>query len=127
MRTRALIDLIAQSIIIIPVVLTFLFYAAIGEAESVSILAALGALFLGPWQLIGSAITTIKRRPFYQLRRMHLIGSATYFVVCGLGIWLLMDIDDSLDVFLVTFGYGLPIALAFLYYYITYKTFLLTR
>jgi hypothetical protein len=107
--------------------LIFLFYAFTGHIESVSTMAALGALFLGPWQLTGSVITTIKRRPFYQLRRLHLIGSGLYFLVCAIGVWQLADHDELFDTFLMTFGFALPAVLALLYYYVTFKTYQLTR
>jgi hypothetical protein len=125
MKARALIDFAVQTLIVAPVAIIFLFFAFTGHIESIGVIALYGALILGPWQLIGSLITTIGRRPFVQWRRIHLIGSGLYLAICAVAFGILKDKDpgDFIWTPVMVVGFGVPIVLALFYYYITYRTF----
>jgi len=125
MKVMNIIDLSVQSVIIGLAAIGSLVMIFTGGIESVAIPAMYAGFFLGPWQLVGSLITTIARRPFIRLRVVHLIGSVLYLSIAPLLIWMFrgQEIGRTMDVVLWVFGFGVPLTLALFYYYITFKTF----
>jgi hypothetical protein len=91
-------------------------------------IALYGAVFLGPWQLVSSVVTTIARGLYFRWRVMHLAGSAVY--IAGAAILASLSGGDNSELVQSIggiIGFLIPAALALFYYFITVKSFQLSR
>lgn len=124
MKILNLIDLIVQSIILGLVTILFFVFLFTGHLEGVGFVALYGAIFLGPWQLVSSLVTTISGRPNRKWRLIHLAGSIIYLsAISAIAAFKPHLFDRETGEFLFfTLGFGIPIILAFFYYYITFRS-----
>lgn len=129
MKTLNIIDLAVQTIILGIVLLLSLAVLIGGEFDSVAIIVMGGAMFLGPWQLVSSFITTLSKGLFLPLRRIHLLSSVAYLVVVGLIMFFANDVElgDLVETIFGAIFFCIPTFLAGFYYYITYRTFQTAR
>ncbi|HMJ69460.1 MAG TPA: hypothetical protein VK508_11210 [Cyclobacteriaceae bacterium] len=128
MKFLNIIDLGFQTFILGAVVLSSIGIAFVGHFEAIGMIALYGAIFLGPWQMVSSVVTTIARGVYFKLRVIHLVSSIAYIagfsIAAGFGPSAPPDIVATIAVVL---GFSIPLALAILYYYITLKSFQLAR
>lgn len=122
LKVWPLIDFVAQTLVLAPAVLLTLIF--ISEWPHTLIVALYGGLYLGPWQLADSVITTVAKQPFLELRVLHLIGSGLYFATFTVLFLIFRDqeLSDSLGMLFRILGFCVPTVLAFFYYCITYMT-----
>jgi hypothetical protein len=129
MKFLNIIDLAFQTFILGAVALLSLGIAFTGSLESMLMVAFYGAIFLGPWQLVSSVITTISRGLYFKLRVIHLVSSLAYIVAFSLLAAFpngLMT-NGILPGIASVIGFFIPLGLAVFYYYITLKSFQLSR
>lgn len=129
MKFLNFVDLAFQTLILGAVSLISLAIAFTGSLETIGMVALYGAVFLGPWQLVSSVVTTAARGLYFRWRIMHLIGSGVYIAGFSLIASLSSgapssELADSIGGFV---GFLVPACLALFYYYITVKSFHLSR
>lgn len=129
MRFLNVIDLAFQTLILGLVALAVVITAALGNFESIGVAALYCGFFLGPWQMVSSLITVISRGLFLRWRVIHLLSALAYIGVVSLfaALYANAEIEGVLKIFLWTLGFGIPTVLAVFYYYITLKSFQLSR
>lgn len=131
MKLLNFVDLAYQTFILGSVTLLSGAILFTGGLETIGLVAWYGAGFLGPWQLVSSVITTIAKGLYFRWRVIHLVSSIAYIA----GFAIVASIDSSasttfegvLGDISVTLGVLIPVVLALFYYYITLKTFRLSR
>ncbi len=129
MKALNFIDLGVQTFILGVVTIIGIICIFAGQLEALTMLAMYAALFLGPWQFVSSLITTLSRGLYLRWRVIHLLSSIGYFILAGVAAYFFSDLpgDGWLRITGGFFGFGIPIALALFYYYITIKSFQLAR
>jgi len=87
--------------------------------------ATVGAMFIGPWQMLSSVITTAARVPQFRQRAVHLVTSIMYLVIVfgTNAVATNPQLNGMYNPFTVAFVYGIPAALAIFYYSITIKNY----
>lgn len=127
MKFLNFIDLAVQTFIMGAVVLVSLAIAFTGSVESIALVALYGAIFLGPWQMVSSLITTVARGLYFKWRVIHLVSSIAYILVFLLGAWYANGSDALIFKIGGILSFMIPLVLAVFYYYITLKSFQLSR
>lgn len=129
MKALNFIDLAVQTLILGLVVISSLLIAFTGSFDSIATVALYGALLLGPWQFVGSLITTLSKGLYLKWRVIHLLSCIGYFILLGVGVYFLSDFDGDhpLRVIGGVLDFAIPGVLAVFYYYITIKSFQLAR
>jgi hypothetical protein len=132
MKFLNVIDLVFQTFILGAVSLLSLALAFTGGLETIGMIALYGAVFLGPWQLVSSVLTTIARGLYFRWRVIHLIGSGVYMAGFALLAWWSNswgDSDNAKILFSIAgfIGFLIPVGLALFYYFITVKSFQFSR
>lgn len=131
MKVLNIIDLVFQTFVLGIALLLSLVSIFAGSFGSIGVVALYTGIFIGPWQMVSSLITTIARGLYFRLRLIHLVSSIVY-IVGVIVVAILVESSSSQfegpwrDVTAV-FGFLVPAILAFFYYYITYKSFRLSR
>lgn len=126
-KVLAFIDVTVQTILLGGVVimsLRVLMEGGWAASERVIFTAMVGAMFLGPWQMLSSIITTAARVPQFRLRAIHVVSSIIYLVVVfgTNAVSTSAQLNEMSNPFSMAFVYGTPALLAFFYYYITLRT-----
>lgn len=129
MKFLNFVDLAFQTFVLGAVSVLSVIILFAGGIETIGMIALYGAVFLGPWQLVSSVITTVAKGLYLRWRVMHLIGSAVYIagfaILAGLSNGApSSDLVESIGGFI---GFAIPALLAVFYYYITVKSFQLSR
>jgi Mn2+/Fe2+ NRAMP family transporter len=129
MKALNFIDLIFQTLVLGLVVLGCLAIVFSGSIESIGIVALYGGVFIGPWQLVSSFVTTLSKGLYLRWRVIHLVSSVCYIAIVSLVAAFLgdMDWDGVLKLVGGVLGFGIPVTLALFYYIITVKSFQLAR
>jgi hypothetical protein len=126
-KVLSFIDLIIQTILLggtVIMLIKLLWEGGSGFWGAVLYFAMLGAMFIGPWQMLSSLITTAARAPKFRLRAIHLASSTIYLlIVYGANSYVDPDVlNDIHTPFMEAIVYGIPAVLAVFYYYITITT-----
>jgi hypothetical protein len=129
MKFLNVIDLGFQSLILGAVVLVSIAIAFTGHFETIGMVGLYGAIFLGPWQMVSSIATTIARGHYFRWRVIHLVSSVAYIVIFSAAASLMGNTSDldALRAVGTVFGFLIPVVLAVFYYFITLKSFQLSR
>jgi hypothetical protein len=128
MRFLNIIDLGFQTFILGAVAVSSIGMAVIGQFEAIGMVALYGAIFLGPWQMVSSLISTIARGLYLRWRVIHLVSSTVYILVVSIAAGFGPSAPaDILAMAAVVLGFGIPLVLGIFYYYITWKAFLRSR
>jgi heme A synthase len=113
------IDFAVQTLLILFGIGLLVFAASTEESYPVVLIAQ---LFLGPWQVISSIGSVSLRGNAYKFKIIHLIGSAVYFAVLFIAMWIGLKFnyhwnDETVMSYLII----PPWLLAFYYYRITWR------
>lgn len=129
MKVFKYVGLVVQSLILLPVTVTAIITLFSGHRESIAVAAMYGGLFLGPWQLVGSLVTSLKRFPFYKWRIIYLVCAIVYLAIIITIAILSSSLEMSAMVRSIGGGvaFAVPALLALFYYFITWKTVLGAR
>jgi hypothetical protein len=129
MKVLNFVDLAFQTLVLGLVALGSLAIVFTGGIETVGIVALYGAVFIGPWQLISSLVTTLSKGLYLRWRIIHLVSSIVYIAIVSLVAAFLGNTpwDGVLKVVGGVLGFGIPVVLALFYYVITLKSFQLAR
>lgn len=127
MKTLNVIDLAFQTFVLAVVLLLSGSIAFTGSFEGIATVALYGAVFIGPWQLISSIITTAARGLYFRWRLIHLVGSGLYIALIAIAAAVWDDANDVLANVASFLGFLIPAVLALFYYFITFKSFQLSR
>lgn len=125
MKLLNIIDLTGQTLLLGGTLLVAIGMIVIGDGDAALTIMFFGALWLGPWQLISSFITTVSRGLYFRWRVTHLVLSFGYFVMLA-GSWAVatnVELNEGVKYAFATIGVLIPLGLAVFYYYITYMTF----
>jgi hypothetical protein len=125
-KVLGFIDLLVQTILLGAILVMsgkLLFEEGWGAWGGMIFFAMIGAMFLGPWQMLSSIITTAARAPHFKLRAIHLVVSTLYIIiVLATDGFNGMNGDPFNSTLNPVFLIGTPALLAVFYYYITIRT-----
>lgn len=124
MRTLNCIDLLGQSIVLGVLGLVEVVAILTGQVDIIAALAVYAGLYLGPWQLVSSFLTTIAGRRFLKLRFVHLVTAIVYLVCLSIFSNVYETLTGLPKVLALGLAFGIPMLLAGFYYSITLRTFL---
>jgi len=129
MKAMNFIDLIFQTIMLGFVALSSVVMAFTGRLEAIAIIAMYGGIFLGPWQLMSSLVTSLSRGLFLKWRLIHLTTAVVYLTTISLlaAFGNASEFNDVVVMIGAGLGFAIPVALAVFYYYITIKSFQAAR
>jgi hypothetical protein len=128
MRAFNSIDFVVQGLVLVPVFVLFFFKLFTGHVDDLDKTFAYTIMIIGPWQFISSVITFFAKAPYYSFRKVHFAISTLYVSVVSIlmiasRFMQIHEVSEDMIYAVV----GIPVSLCMLYYYITLKTFSLSR